>query len=622
MAKQTKIFIVLLFLLFLTVSIRLGLLQLRDNPYKELARVNSLIKEYVPAPRGKIYDRNGKLLVSNQPVYSVYVIPSRLEAFDTLKLIRLLDMDKKTFIKRLHRAKRYSMFKASPVSEEYLMPEIAPLREIIYEFPGFFIKKSHIRKYHTRHAANVLGYLQEVHPELLKKDPFYEPGDRVGVAGIEKYYEKKLRGVKGVKYYNRDKLNRKTSSYLDGQRDKAPVPGKDITLSIDIELQAFIDTLMQNKHGAVVVLDPDNGEVLALVSAPSYAPDIFIQRNRNIIIQSLLRDKLHKPLYDRSILGTYPPGSPFKLINALVGLQEGVITSGTYYICNHGFSYGNRFMKCHCGANGRPVGLGYAVPFSCNTFFSKSYLKMLDYNGNPREGIQRWSNYVKSFGLGDYLGIDLPTGRKGNVPDSAYYNRFFGHNKWRGTYVISNAIGQGQILVTPLQMANMTAAIANRGFFFTPHLAVSIENDSIPSQFKIKRKTLIDKRHFEPVIEGMHRVYTVGTAQSLRIPDIDICGKTGTAENFTRINGKKVQLPDHSIFVAFAPKERPEIVVSVFIENGGYGSRLAGPIASLIIEKYLKGKISRTDLYDKVVTTDLYHIYEYKTHGNTKENKP
>ncbi len=620
MSKQTKIVLLFFVLLFFLILARLSQLQLYENSYKTLAKINSLIKEKIPAPRGKIYDRNGKLLVSNQPVYSLYVIPSQLSSFDTIKLLNILHIDKETFLNKLEKAKKYSLYKASPVSEQYFIDEIAPLKEIIYQFPGFFIKKSHTRKYHTTHAANILGYLHEVGPVLLKKDAFYEPGDLTGASGIEKYYETILRGKKGVRYYNRDKLNRKTSPYLNGKWDSLPVPGKDIHLSIDIELQAFIDTLMQGKHGAVVVLNPENGEILSLVSAPGYDPAVFTGRNKQLILKSLLQDKLNKPLYDRSILGTYPPGSPFKLINALVGLQTGAVTASTYYICHHGFRYGNRFMRCHCGANGRPVHLNYAIPYSCNTFFSKTYLKILDSYPNPRIGIQKWSEYVKSFGLGNYLGVDLPTGRKGNVPDSTYYNRFFGNKRWRSMYTISNGIGQGQILVTPIQMANMTAAIANKGYYYIPHLAKKIENDSISEKFKTPKKTLIDTSYFEPVIQGMWKVYTHGTARFNRVKDIEICGKTGTSENYARIDGKKIQLPDHSIFVAFAPKDKPEIVVSIFIENGGYGSVLASPIATLIIEKYLKGRITRTDLYNRVIATDLNEIYKYKTYGTVQKN--
>ena len=621
MSREVKVIFLWMALGVLLITGRLARLQLQDNEYKHQAEINSLIKEYVTPVRGKIFDRNGKLLVSNQPVYSVYVIPSRLKAFDTLEIMRLLRLTRDELEGQLEKAKRYSPYKPSPVGKAYNIEEIAPFREVLYRFPGFIIKKRYIRKYHTSHAANILGYLREVSPALLQKDTFYERGDLVGAAGIEKYYENVLRGKKGIRYYNRDKFNRKTGPYMDGKLDVPPVPGKDIRLSIDIDLQAFIDTLMEGKHGAVVVMNPRNGEVLSLVSAPSYDPSVFNYPNRNLILRALLRDKLHKPLYDRSILGTYPPGSPFKLINALIDLQEGVVDNHTRYVCKGGFRYGNRFMHCHCGKYG-PVDIHYAIPYSCNTFFSKSYVKLLASAPNPREGVEKWARYVKSFGLGDYLGIDLPTGRKGNVPDSTYYNRYFGHNRWKPTYIISNGIGQGQILVTPLQMANMTAAIANKGYFYTPHLIKTIDRDSIPPRFTVKRKTLIDSRYFDEVIEGMHLVYEKGTARYSKIPGIASCGKTGTAENYIKRDGQKIPLPDHSIFVAFAPKEDPQIVVSIFIENGGFGSTLAAPIASLIIEKYLKGHITRTDLYRHVRQTDLEDIYRFKTYGIKPKDTP
>ncbi len=619
MNRKTKILWGFFGFLVSLIIVRLATLQLTENEYKKAAQINSLIKEYITPKRGKIFDRNGKLLVSNQPVYSLFVIPSQVKEFDTLLLTDLLKIDKNFLEKKLRKARSYSPFKPSPVVEHLLLEQIAPLKEVIYQFPGFVIKKNYIRKYHTSHAANVLGYLQKVPPSGLK-DPFYDRKDLIGVAGIEKYYEKILRGKKGVKYYNRDKFNRKTGSYLNGAMDTAAIPGKDLYLSIDIDLQAFIDTLMQGKHGAVVVLNPQNGEVLALVTAPSYDPSLLVGRKKNMILRSLLNDKINKPLFDRSILGTYPPGSPFKLINALIGLQTGAVHNGSFFVCQGGFKYGNRFMRCHCGAYGK-VRLNYAIPHSCNTYFSQTYLKILSRNGNERLGLEEWAKYVKSFGLGNYLGIDLPTGRKGLVPDTTYYDRYFGNKRWRGSYFISNGIGQGQLLVTPLQMANMTAAIANRGSFFTPHLIKKIQNDSIPSKFRVERKTLIEPRFFNPVIQGMHEVFTKGTARFSRVPGIEICGKTGTAENFIILDGKKTQLPDHSIFVAFAPKEIPQIVVSIFIENGGFGSNLAAPIASLIIEKYLKGKITREDLLKRVMETDLTEIYKYKN-GLSEKTQP
>ncbi len=620
MNKRTYIIISILGIFSLGIIWRLSFLQLQENRYKKWARLNALLKESVEPERGLIYDRKGRLLVSNQPIYSVYVTPSETKAFDTLALADLLDISPEELKRSLIKAKKYSLYKASQVSGQYLKEEIAPLKATLFNYPGFSIRKRHIRKYFTQHAANVLGYLQEVSPSLIKKDSFYEPGDLVGAAGIEKYYEKILRGQKGYRYFYRDKLNRKTKPYENGSFDLAPVPGKNLKLTIDIELQAFIDSLMINKHGAVVAIEPGTGEILALVSAPSYNPSLLSGRKRNQVIKRLLGDKLHKPMYDRSLLGTYPPGSPFKLLEALIGLQEGVINRHTGYKCNHGFKYGNRFMHCHCGANGRIVHLRYALPHSCNTYFSQTYLRILDKPGSAQKGINRWAGYLKNFGLGDYLHYDLPVGRKGLVPDSAYYHRYFGHDRWKSMNTISNGIGQGQVLVTPIQMANVMAAIANRGFYYTPHILKSVDNHPPEYRFRIKHFTGIDSVHFQPVIQGMLDVYRTGTAKYSQIPGINIGGKTGTAENFTRINGKRIKLPDHSIFVAMAPVEKPKIVVSVFIENGGFGATLAAPIASLIIEKYLKGKITRQDLLDKVLQANLNKIYELKTYGPQKKN--
>ncbi len=598
-------------ILILVLVARLSALQLFPNEYKKWAQINDLIKEYIPAERGKIYDRNGDLLVSNQPVYSVYVTPGHVKTFDTLLLARLLHLSKDEIKNKLIRAKRYSYVKPSLVTGQLLKKDIAPFKELAYLFPGFEIKKSLIRKYHTKHAAHILGYIQTVRPSDLKKDNYYEPGDVIGIAGIERYYEKLLRGKKGVRYFHRDKFNRKTIPYNKGKWDTLPRKGKDIYLSIDIKLQAFIDSLMQRKHGAVVVINPKNGEILSMVSAPGYDPDLLSGQKRSANFVKLLYDSVHKPLYNRALLGTYPPGSPFKIVNALIGLETGVIKPYTWYVCHHGFKYGNRFMRCHCGANGR-VYLDYAIPYSCNTFFSRSYLDIINHTGNPRKGVQQWASMVKKFGLGNYLGYDLPIGKKGLIPDSLFYNRYFGNNKWRGTYIISNGIGQGQVLVTPIQLANMVSVVANRGFYYTLHFTSKIEDTILPEKFTRPKTTGFKQENFERIINGMLKVYTSGTARYSRIKNLQIAGKTGTSENYTLIDGKKVHLPDHSIFIAFAPADDPQIAVSVFIENGGYGATLAAPIASLIIDKYLNDTVSRPDLLKRVMETDLYPIYELK----------
>ncbi len=614
MRQRTYITVGFFLLLFLLVEWRLFELQLKPNRYKKLGQLNKLIKEYVNAERGKIYDRHNRLLVSNQPIYAVYITKTETKAFDTTALARLLKIDKAELKKRIAKAGRYSAYKPYFIAGGYLLDEIMPLKEMRYRFPGISIRKKSIRKYYTRHGANFLGYLQEVGPKTVASDPFYERGDLIGVAGVEKYYEKALRGKKGVRYYYRDKFNRKTKSYLQGQWDTLPRPGKDLHLTVDIDLQSFIDSLMQNKHGAVVVLDPETGEILALVSAPSYNPELLSGRKRNEIITKLLRDKLNKPLFDRSLLGTYPPGSPFKLVEAAVGLQEGAITPYTYFVCHHGFRYGNRFMRCHCGADG-PVRLSYAIPFSCNTYFSQTYLRILDKYETPQSGVNHWAARLKKFGLGDYLHYDLPVGTKGLIPDSSFYARYFGHSRWKSMNIISNGIGQGQVLVTPIQLANMVAAIVNKGYYITPHIAGKIGSKPPAERFLQRHETGIDSVWFDYVIRGMRDVYRKGTARWSQIPGIDMGGKTGTSENFVRINGRRIKLPDHSIFVAAAPLEHPKIVVSVFIENGGFGANLAAPIASLIIEKYLRGKISRKDLLNKVLQTDLTPVYKLKTYG-------
>ncbi len=611
MNNRFKLIVLLVLVLMLTVEARLAYLQLLPNAYKEEAVLNALTKEYITPPRGFIYDRKGRLLASNQPVYSVWITPSATRPFDTVRLAALLQMNVNELRRKIRRAYRYSRIKASMIANGYLKNDIAGFMALRHEFPGFSVQRGHMRKYHTAHAANVLGYLQEAGPALVSKDPFYRQGDWVGVAGLEKYYEKILRGRKGVRYFERDKYNRITRPYANGRRDTAAVPGKDLHISIDIDLQAFIDTLMQGKHGAVVVLDPATGEVLSLVTAPSYDPELLTRRDRNKFIGRWLKDKVNKPLFDRSLLGTYPPGSPFKLVNALVGQQTGAIRPWTTYVCHHGFRYGNRFMRCHCGRNG-PVNLAYAIPYSCNTYFSKTYLQIINSYGSAPLGQQKWAEAVGRFGLGHYLGYDLPVGSKGNIPDSSYYHHYFGHRRWKAMNIISNGIGQGQVLVTPIQLANMAAAIANRGWYYTPHFVREIQDTVLPARFRTKHFTGIDSMYFAPVIRGMREVFTKGTARYSEVPGLDICGKTGTSQNFIRRDGKKIPLPDHSIFVAFAPMHHPRIVVSVFIENGGYGATLAGPIAALIIEKYLRGHITRTDLLEWVRKADLTDIYQMK----------
>ncbi len=610
--------VVIIFLIFLTSFIiagRLFYLQILDKEYKNLALRNAVKKEYVIPERGYIYDRNNKLLVSNLPIYDIMAVPNQMKAFDTLEFLKYTGISKETLDKALQRAKMYSRNKASLIVPKLYKNEIALLQEKIYKFPGFFIQRRAIRKYHTKSAANVLGFIREVNENELKKDPFYLPGDLIGKAGVEKSYEKILRGKKGVKYYLTDKFNRKIGSYKNGKFDTLSAVGKDLQLSIDIKLQEFGDSLMKNKRGAIIAIEPETGEILALVTAPGYPPEFLSGRNSSKNFNKLFRDKINNPLLDRGLQGEYPPGSPFKMLNGLIGLQENVIQPWTAYICNHGFNYGKHsHMFCHCGANGRKVHLPWAIEKSCNTFFSKTYLKIINNFPTPAEGLDVWHDYLSRFGLGQYLHTDLPVGSKGLIPDSKFYDRYYGPGRWTATYTISNGIGQGEVLTTPIQLANVAVAIANKGFYYTPHIIRRINGSQkeIDSFYLKPKYTEIDARYFDQIIDGMAAVYQRGTARYSQLPDIELCGKTGTSENKTRIKGKIVKMPDHSIFMAFGPKKHPKIAVTVFVENGGYGATVAAPIATLMIEKYLRGKITRTDLLNRVLNTDLRPIYQQK----------
>jgi penicillin-binding protein 2 len=432
-------------------------------------------------------------------------------------------------------------------------------------------------------------------------------GDLKGKQGIEASYENTLRGVKGVKRILRDRFNRNIGPFKEGKYDTLPEQGKDITITIDAQLQAYGELLMQNKRGGVIAIEPSSGEILAMVAAPTYDPNILVGRDRSKNFTKLYNDSIAKPLFNRSLQGVYEPGSPFKLMNALIALQEGVITPNETVTCYRGYRYGGRFMKCHCYV-GKRNNLISGIQESCNAYFATTYRKILDKNGSASDGIDIWSKHAKSFGLGEFLNNDLFVGQKGRIPDRDYYKGMY-PKTFYSTYTISNAIGQGEVATTPIQLANMVAAIANRGHYFTPHVIKNIEGETLPEQFTKPKYTTIDIQNFDPVIEGMHRVYTDGTAKWLQVEDIDICGKTGTVENYAIIDSVKTQLTDHSIFVAFAPKDNPKIAIAVFVENGYWGSRFAGKVASLMIEKHIKGEITRTDLEDWLLKYSLEDEY-------------
>ncbi|WP_044402861.1 penicillin-binding protein 2 [Lacinutrix sp. Hel_I_90] len=601
-------------LLFLTVIFvglvftgRLFYLQIYQSNPDSLYEDNAIRKVYDYPKRGYVYDRDGKLLVANQPSYDVMVIPREVEPLDTLEFCSLLKIDKTRFLTQFEKAKHYSQRLPSVFVSHLSKEDYAVLQEKMRKYEGFYIQKRSLRQYETTIGANVLGDIGEVNQALLNEDAYYKSGDLIGKQGIEVSYEKILRGQKGIKFIQKDRFNRNIGPYKDGDYDTLPIPGKDIKITIDSELQAYGEWLMQNKRGGIIAIEPSTGEILAMISAPTYDPNNLVGRIRSKNFNKLLRDTIAKPLFNRSLQGVYEPGSPFKLMNALVGLQEGVIGTEEKITCYGGYKYANRFMKCHCNYGARND-LVRGIEQSCNAYFATTYRRILDKTGNASVGIDTWSNHVQSFGMGNYLHNDLAVGQKGRIPDRAYYKSIY-PNTFYSTYTISNAIGQGEVATTPIQLANMVAAIANRGYYFTPHIIKSIENETLPLEFTTPKYTTIDKKHFEPVIEGMHQVYKKGTAQYLQVKDLEICGKTGTVENFINIDSTRVQLTDHSIFVAFAPKDNPKIAIAVFVENGYFGSRFAGKVASLMIEKYVNGTITRKDLERWLLSHSLEDEY-------------
>ena len=585
--------------------IQLASLQLsRDSFDRDFA-----IQEISVYPeRGLIFDRNGELLVANQPMYELIVIPENTVEFDTVQLSNLIGIKQNELSKRISTAIKYSTKLPSVIQSQISKEKNAYLQEKIWLFDGFYLRKNSVRDYIRPFASNVIGYTGEVDQNDIISNPYYEKGEMIGKQGIESYYEDILRGVKGKRYFQKDRFNRIIGPYNDSKKDIPPKKADNITLTIDIKLQEYAESLLKNKKGGIVAIEPSSGEVLTLVSAPTYQSNQFIGQNRSVNFQSLLNDTINKPLFDRALQAQYSPGSPMKILNALIGLQEGVIDESTTFTCNAGHYYArNAFMACH-NKFGTISNLRKGIYNSCNTYFAKTYKMIIDKYDSPSLGLDSWSKHIKSFGLGDYLGYDLSIGKKGFIPESNYYNRFYGNNRWSASTTISNSIGQGEILTTPIQMANFASAIANRGFFYKPHFVKKINNQANIS-FE-KNLTSIDKENFEVVINGMVDVVEKGTARIAKIRNINVAGKTGTVENFILIQGEKKQLTDHSTFIAFAPAEDPKIVVSVFVENGYWGSRWAAPIASLVIEKYLTGNVERKWLESRMINGSLLAEYE------------
>ena len=599
-------------LIWLTISVslifimRLASLQLSEDSY---FNSDFAIQELSVYPeRGLIYDRNGNLLVANQPSYELIIVPENTTEFDTISFAKLIDMNPDELKKEINSSIKYSTKLPSVIKSQISKERNAFLQEKIWLFEGFYLRKNSVRDYIKPFASNVIGYTGEVDKNDIINNSYYEKGEMIGKQGIEKYYEDELKGIKGKKYFQKDRFNRVIGPFNNSLSDVKPSKAKNITLTIDIDLQEYAESLLQNKRGGLVAIEPSTGEILTLVSSPTYKSEQFVGQDRTKNYNKLLNDSINKPLFDRSLQAQYSPGSPIKILNALIGLQEGVINENTSFTCNAGHYYSrNAFMGCH-NPFGTINNLRKGIYNSCNTYFARTYRGIIDKYGTSSEGLDKWATHMKSFGLGNYLGYDLSIGKKGFIPESDYYNRFYGTNRWGSSTTISNSIGQGEILTTPIQMANFATAIANRGFYIKPHFVKSINNKLMNN--REKNYTTIDKENFEIVIDGMVDVVDRGTARIAKINGISVAGKTGTVENFILIKNEKKQLTDHSTFIAFAPADDPKIAVSVFIENGYWGSRWAAPIASLVIEKYLKEDVGRKWLENRMVNGSLIDEYE------------
>lgn len=568
--------------------IRLFTLQIMSDDYKKNADSNAFLKKIQYPSRGVITDRNGQLLVYNQPAYDIMVVMSEQQGVDTLDLCESLGITKEYYIRRMAEIKDYrrnpgysrytqQLFMSQLSSEEFCV-----FQEKLFRFPGFYVQRRSIRQYHLPYAAHVLGDVGEVSPADVEEDDYYQGGDFIGKQGVERAYEKQLRGEKGMQILLRDARGRIKGRYQDGKLDTKTVPGKNLTLGLDVKLQALGERLMEGKLGAIVAIEPSTGEVLCMVSAPTYDPKKMIgrQRGKNQIMMS--RDPM-KPLLNRAIMGQYPPGSTFKTTQALTFLQEEVISPQTAYPCAGGFRY--KGLKVGCHAHSSPTPLVPAIGTSCNAYFCWGLHYMFSNRKkykDVQEAMTTWKDYMVSMGFGYRLGIDLPGEKRGLIPNAPFYDKAY-RGSWNGLTVISISIGQGEVNATPLQIANLGATIANRGYYIVPHVVKQIQGEELDTVYVRRNYTRTERRHYETVVEGMRRAVLQGTCRAANLPDIEVCGKTGTAQNRGH---------DHSVFMGFAPMNDPKIAVAVYVENGGWGATYGVPIGALIMEQYINGSLS------------------------------
>ena len=586
------------------IMIRLFTIQVLDSSYKISAASNVLRREVNYPARGVIFDRNGKLLVFNQAAYDVLITPREMKAFDTLAFCRIVGVEKEEIVSEIRKARSYSMYKPSPVIKQLSSQTYAVLQEQLFKYPGFYIQARTLRQYPAKIAAHVLGYVGEIDQKGIEANHYYENGDYIGRSGIERAYEDELRGVKGISYKMVDVHNMVKGSFEQGRLDTAAVIGKNLVSTLNADLQSYAERLLNGKVGSVVAIEPETGEILVLASAPTFDPGLFVGRERSKNFAKLLFDP-NKPMLNRAITSSYPPGSTFKIANALIGLEDGILQTARFS-CS-----GPASSPIKCTHNHEtPLGLISAIRESCNSFFWQAFRAEINHFPTPAEGLEAFRNALLEMGIGKKIGGDLYAETSGNIPSVSYYDKFFGSGRWNSLTIRSLSIGQGELLLTPLQLSNLVSLIANRGYYIAPHLVRSIQGyDGSQNVLEFDKHTIpVGRDNYEMIVQGMEQVVESGTARTTaKIDSVIICGKTGTIQN---PHGEA-----HSAFVAFAPKINPKIAIAVYIENGVWGARYGAPIASLIIEKYLKGKIapSRQHFEDAMINSDLISTMKNET---------
>lgn len=602
---------------FAIIAGQLFYLQVVSGKYKKLAMDNAVFPKIIYPERGIIYDRKGKAILNNTIIYDLMVTPAEVKSIDTLEFCRLMSIDTAEFRKRLLDARLKNTAVRPSVFEDLLTPQIqARFEENAWKFPGFVLVQRPVRKYPFNAGAHIMGYISEVNPKQIEKSGnFYRMGDYIGQSGLESYYEDVLMGQRGVEHWVKDNKNRLVSRWENGAEDTAAVAGRGLRTYIDVELQQLAEKLLKNKIGAVVALEPKTGGILAMASGPGYDPNELTGSDKQKNYSRLVLD-VSKPLFNRAIKGQYPAGSTYKPLAALIGLDEGVINPQSGIACSGGYSYCGRRYGCTESWGGHAANLRLAIAWSCNSFFYNTFRLTVDnkqYSG-PREGLTAWKKYMTAFGYGHKLGVDIPSEDGGNIPDTTQYDKEY-RGSWNSCTMVTIGIGQDKMLATPLQIANGISIVANKGYYYIPHFIKNIENEtpadsSILNRYKVRHEVLthIPDSSYETVISGMQDVTIAGTAWRIpKIPGINICAKTGTAENYGIINGKREKLKDHSLFVCFAPRENPKIAVAVIIENGGFGATWAGPIAFLMLEKYLNDTLraERLKEVDRIAAANL-----------------